>query len=475
MRRKIVLWGSNEKDEKMLVALELLEQDNLVNIYTFPENVATEEFFKDMTEKWRDDIDLEFPSTFSKIERKLSVTDSLLPDNIKVERTDVVSRAQAEWHFVVLSTKLHGMYKSELEEFKEKVDTLTEFDLNIWDELKGFWSKVQNQVNERNLFREHGAALRERTNSLFDKLKEFKKELDNEFEAKSKEYITIFQQELDEIEGKIEKGLGLSPLFEDLKKLQSKVKDMQFTRPDRNKVWANIDKTFKKLKEKRGSETQQHSNNSLARLEARYSGLLNAIQKMQKSIDFDQRDLDFQNKRVDEADGQLESQLRVAKIRMIEERINSKQEKLDDMHKTQKEIENKIEREKKRLTKIDKLEKLEEAKEVVKQKIAGEIKEQSEELAKLSDKLEKAAEDIKKPKKDKKAKDESKSDMVEKIKDSASILIEDIVDGAKAVSEAVEDVIEDLIDDVKEVFSDDEDNPKQDNNSSSTDEKSEEE
>ena len=85
MRRKLVLWGANEKDEKMLVALELLEKENVVNIYTFPENVATEDFYKMMSEKWKDDIEVEFPNGFTKIERKLSMTDSILPDEIKVE------------------------------------------------------------------------------------------------------------------------------------------------------------------------------------------------------------------------------------------------------------------------------------------------------------------------------------------------------------------------------------------------------
>jgi len=453
MRRKIVLWGSNEKDEKMLVALELLEQENLVNIYTFPENVATEEFYKEMSEKWRDDVEVEFPTTFTKIESKLSVTDSLLPDNIKVERTDVVSRAQAEWHFVVLSTKLHGMYKAELDELKEKVDSLSDFDSNTWDELKEFWSKVQNQVNERNLFREHGAALREKTNNLFDKLKEYKKKLDKEFESKSKEIVDSFDKELSEIEEKIEKGLGLNPLFEDLKKLQAKVNQFQFTRSDRNKVWSNIDKTFKNLKEKRGTATQQGTNNNLARLNARYTGLISAIGKMQKSIDFDQKDLDFQKKRIEDTDGSLEAQLRVAKIRMIEERIHSKQEKLDDMVKTQNEIESKMEKEKKRLVKVEKQEKLEEAKEVVKQKIAEEIKENNEELSKISDKLEKAAEDIKKPKKKEKPTQEDKSEMVEKIKDSANELAEDVSDSLKAIALVAGDMIEEMVDDIKEAIS----------------------
>lgn len=75
-----------------------------------------------MSEKWKDDAEVEFPSPFTKIERKLSVSDSLLPDDIRVERPDLITRAQAEWHFVVLSSKLYGLYKSELEELKEKLN-----------------------------------------------------------------------------------------------------------------------------------------------------------------------------------------------------------------------------------------------------------------------------------------------------------------------------------------------------------------
>ena len=125
MRRKIVLWGSNEKDEKILVALELLDKENVVDIYTFPESVATEAFYKETSEKWKDDVAVEFPAGFTKLERKISVSDSIVPDEIKVDRPDLITRAQAEWHFVVVSTKLYGMYRSELEELKEKIEMMT--------------------------------------------------------------------------------------------------------------------------------------------------------------------------------------------------------------------------------------------------------------------------------------------------------------------------------------------------------------
>lgn len=457
MRRKLVLWGSNEKDEKMLVALELMEKENVVMIYTFPEDVATEAFYKAMSEQWKDDKEVEFPDKFTKIERKLSVSDSILPDEIRVDRPDLITRAQAEWHFVVLSSKLFNLYRSELEELKEKIEQLSEYDNGLWEELRTFWSKVQNQVNDKNLFREHGAALRERTNHLFDKLKSLKKSLEAEFEKQSETYVNDFKSEIKEIEDKIEKGLGLSPLFEDLKKIQAKFKDIKFTKEHRNEVWDKIDATFKALKEKRNAGGEQGSGNAYARLEARYNGLLVAISKMEKSVQMDKKDLDFQVKKVEDSDGQLESQLRQAKIRMIEERINSKQEKIDDMHKTKEDLERRLEKEKKRNAKAERFEKISEAKEVIKQKIAAGISETAKEMGKISDKLEKAAADILAKSDDKKEKSDqdetsaegTKESILDQIADTLEDFVEDVIDTAKAVVDVVEDKIEDTIESLK--------------------------
>ncbi len=443
MRRKLVLWGANEKDEKLLVALELLEKENVVNIYTFPENLATESLFKDLSEKWKDDVEVEFPAGFAKIERKLSVTDNILPDEIKVDRPEMITRAQAEWHFVVLSSKLYGLYKSELEELKDKIEKLSAYDNGVWEELRTFWNKVQGQVNDKNLFREHGASLREKTNHLFDKLKELKKVLEDEFETNSKSFVQQFSEELAVIEEKIDQGLGLAPLFEDVKKIQAKLKDFKFTKDDRNEVWNKIDETFKKLKEKRGSAGNAAQANHVLRLEARYNGLLAAIQKMQKSIDFDQKELDFQNKRVADSDGQLESQLRQAKIRMIEERVKSKQEKMDDMLLTKKDLDSKLEKEKKRAAKAEKQEKIEEAKETVKQKIAATISETAKELEVMSDKLEKAASEMK-------TRGKKAATALTDMKDQTEFVVQDAVDTLKAAAEVAEDQAEELTEKIQE-------------------------
>ena len=61
MKSKLVLWGSNDLDEKLMIAVALRIEDNKVDIWTFPESVATEDFYQQMMKEWRDGGGLEFP------------------------------------------------------------------------------------------------------------------------------------------------------------------------------------------------------------------------------------------------------------------------------------------------------------------------------------------------------------------------------------------------------------------------------
>ena len=120
MKTKLVLWGTNANDERTLIAMELRPELNQVGMWMFPESIATDEFAKQLFDEWRESKEVPFPEGFTYREQELTMTESLLPDDIKVERSDIVQRAQAEWHFIVLSSKLQEAYHSELEELKEE-------------------------------------------------------------------------------------------------------------------------------------------------------------------------------------------------------------------------------------------------------------------------------------------------------------------------------------------------------------------
>ena len=399
MKTKLVLWGYNEKEEKILIALQLRPEDNKVDIWTFPETVATDEFARQLMGDWRNDKEIAFPDGNVHTERELSVSESLLPADLKVERGDIVQRAQTEWHFVVLSSKLNDVYKNELSDLQEKVAKLTAYSTDIWEELKGFWGKVQDQVKERNLLREHADILRDETNVLFGKLKELRSALDDQFREMSKGHMDSFMSKLDDIEKNVADGVRLPAVFDQLKGLQRNFREIKLTREHRSKIWARLDGAFKKVKEKRFGPEANSESSATERLTRRYKGLMGAIEKMDRSIARDEDELNFQRKRINDTDGQLEAQLRQAKIGMTEERIRSKREKFDEMLKTKLDLERRIASQKDKDAKRQEKVEMEAAKAAAKEKIANEIKNQAAARKDTEGKLEKAAESIVSPKK----------------------------------------------------------------------------
>ncbi|HRI59085.1 MAG TPA: hypothetical protein PK228_05170, partial [Saprospiraceae bacterium] len=382
MKNKVVVWGTNAENEKILIALELKADINKVMLYTFPEAVATDDFVTKMMNDWRDGKEVAFPEDHTILERELSVTENLLPDDVKVERGDVVQRAQTEWHFAVLSAKLHAAYKQELEEFKEKIEALSSYDNKVWQNLKTFWDKVQGQSRERNLFREHADSLRDNINILFDDLKKIRSRVNNEFASASQGVFDEFSKALDDVEARIAAGGSkLNSVFDDLKQMQRRYREAHMTNEHRNQLWDRLDGAFKKAKARKFGPAANEGS-LVERHERRLTGLTEAIKRMEESVRRDEEELAFQRKKVNASEGQLEAQIRMAKIKMIEERLISKREKLAEITQTRAEVERQTnmakDKENRRAEKDVEKKKIEAAKEAAKSEIAAQIKTKNE-------------------------------------------------------------------------------------------------
>ena len=343
MKSKLVLWGTTEQNDRVLIAMQLRADDNKVDTWLFPEGIASPEFSQKMLTEWRNGATVAFPEGFTHTERELSLADNLAPEGITVERPDFISRAQSEWQFIVLSTKLNQAYKSELAELEDKIAKMSEFSGEVFGALKNFWGKVNNQVKDRNLFREHADELRDSTNNLFEQLKGMRTVVMNEYEDNSKKWFDQLNATLDDVEQRIESGIQRFPeLFDKLKHTQAQFRDQKLTRDHSNELWTRIDVLFKNLKEKRFGNDATNEGNPTDRMAKRLEGLISAVDKMQNSIDRDREELNFQKKRVASSEGQLEAQIRQAKINMILERVKSKEEKLAEMLATKQDVESKM-------------------------------------------------------------------------------------------------------------------------------------
>lgn len=341
MKTKLVLWGhkgTEEVQEKVLLALELHPETNKVKTWVFEGDHASEEFSKDLLNKWRQGQAVAFPEGVEATENALSASSSLLPEGVKADKQELLTRTQTEWIFMVLSTKLYQTYKTELDELQEKVDSLSSYSKDIWNTMKGFWDKVQQQINEQNLFREHINTLRSRTNELFAQLKTMRSKEDSQYEAQAEEHYKEIVAQLEPIEEQIyaEKA-DLQKLFNALKDLQQRFKNATLTRNLRSKLWDRIDAAFKEVKKKRSPNSSPEG-----RLTRRMEGLKSAIQKMERSIARDEKEMAIQKGKLNSGNvSQLETQLREVRAKLIQERIDSKNNKLQDMRDTMKDLENK--------------------------------------------------------------------------------------------------------------------------------------
>ncbi len=427
MKDKIVFWGTNDKNQNVLVTLRLRAADNKVDIWMFEKSTITPEFVDKMFEDW-DNIDVAtLPEPYEYLEHDMS-SPSILPDTILANNTEMINRAEKEWYVKILATKLSMKLHEEVVQLVEQVKGMVKYDKETWTLAKEYWDKINQHFQSRDLTREQTANLRDLINQAFDKLKKLRKNSNEEFEQKAKENAEMALKKINAIIGQVADSRNLNGLFDTLKQMQLDLRKQRLTQELNNAVRDKMNEAFQLVKDAR----RNHRNN---RLNNRIKGLDNAIFRMEKSTRRDEEDLAFQTRRVEASEGKLEKQLREAKIVMIQERLKSKNAKLEDMYKTMKELKDRVREDEDREIERQKQE-AEKAAQRAKREASRKAKQEAREKAKAE------AEEAKKLKKQQEAEAAKKAEAEKTNEPTTPVPVTEVVLETK--EEIIEEVSEEI-------------------------------
>lgn len=327
-KNKFATRALNAKDEAILVTMELHLDSMDITIKHFPIGSSANEEIDGIISKWNSGEPITFPE--GTIEEKRAFTDeSLLPDSIKIDgKSGAIRQLQNEWSYLLLNSKLFEQFNTELDMIKQKAGEVKAFSHELFDEAKEFWEKILEYKKEREISQDKLNFFKEEINGVFDHLKFLKESMlkeKDEFSEKIKEEYT---EKIKEIESKLEAGgVHFKSIIDELKSLQVKLRSSDVKRDIKNVLFDNLQSTFEKVKTKR-DETLGGANNS------RISGLQTVLERIEKTLNMDKKDLEFNLKKLDVVNNKLELQLREAKINVLRDRIGSKEEKIADISMT---------------------------------------------------------------------------------------------------------------------------------------------
>lgn len=326
MQRFTALGVTND-DRAVLLAYELKEDAFKVDLFIVPRKALSNEQAELLENKWTEGEEFEFPEGTEQISPNLNA-ESILPDNIRSDETGKIRIKQNEWAYLLLTAKLWESYLLELDELKKKAQELTQYDRQLFDDAKSFWERVLEHRKERDISQERLDKIKDDVNSIFEKLKTFRKTESAEFEAASGKQRDEVLAKLDDLRKRADGKANFKELTEELKALQQENRKNRYTKSDDQNVRKAFDSVFGYINEQRNAFFSDKT-------ASRIKGLNEVIQKMETSLNRDKKDLEYYTKKTDSSKiKSLELQLIKVKTNLLNETIASKEEKLKDIYAT---------------------------------------------------------------------------------------------------------------------------------------------
>lgn len=276
MNTRLVLWGEIGTDRKALIAIHLEEETAKIHLHAFPKEEVTKEI-QDALMEWKNGGDYTFPENALHWEVDAN-NDTILPEEVKVDRTDVVLQSQHKWGKKLMSSRINQMLLDEVKLLEEKASVLADYDTSLWERAKAQWDKIASYHKKSEITWEQTTVLKDKINSVFDALKAVKRlNTENEDQA-NQVLVKSYHKRIEDLQAKLIYADQWKHISDELKKIQAELKELNNLRWNHKKALYNaINEIFDGLRKYRTTEIISKTKGRIEQLTKILNGLKDSI------------------------------------------------------------------------------------------------------------------------------------------------------------------------------------------------------
>lgn len=361
MNTRLVMWGEIGTDRKALVTFNLDEETAKIHIYAFPREEVTKEVQDALFIEWKNGGDYTFPEDTIHWEIDAN-SDTILPENMKVERLDTVLQSQHKWGKKLMSAKINQLLTDEVKLLEEKASVVAEYEQSLWDKAKTQWEKIASYQKKNEISWEQTSVLKDKINTVFEALKAVKRINNENDDQANAVLVKSYYKRIEDLQSKLIYNDQWKYIFEELKKMQAELKEVATIRWNHKRnLYNQLNAIFDDLRKYRMTENISKTNERIKQLTKVLSGLQDSIARDNESYQMQVDKMQHYTR------GKLSTEELQTRFGFILDRTKEKETKVEGIKQTIAQLKNDIEKEKKQQVEREALKLKKELEEAAKQ------------------------------------------------------------------------------------------------------------
>jgi hypothetical protein len=340
MNTRLVMWGEIATDRKALITFNLEEENAKIHIYAFPRENVTKEIQDALFVEWKNGGEFTFPETAIHWEIDAN-SDTILPENMKVERLDTVLQSQHKWGKKLMSAKINQLLTDEVKLLEEKASVVAEYDQTLWDKAKTQWEKIASYQKKSEITWEQTAVLKDKINTVFEALKAVKRINSENDDQANAVLVKSYYKRIEDLQSKLIYNDQWKFIFDELKKIQAELKEATIRWNHKRNLYNQVNAIFDDLRKYRMTEVISKTKERINQLSKILDGLKDSIARDNENYQMQVEKMQHYTR------GKLTTEELQTRFGFIIEKTKEKEVKVEGIKQTIAQLKNDIEKEKK--------------------------------------------------------------------------------------------------------------------------------